>query len=387
MTRRICIVTGSRAEYGLLRPLIQRVQDDPALTLQLVVTGMHLSPRFGHTIQQILDDGFVIDAQLDIELNDDSPHGIAHSMALGLTGLTDIYAQLQPDIVVLLGDRFEILSAAQAAMLHCLPIAHIHGGEASEGLIDEAIRHSITKMAHLHFTAAEVYRNRVIQLGEDPEHVHNVGALAADNISALPLLDKATLEEAIGFQLDEPLFLVTYHPVTLSEQETATGINALLEALSAFPEARVIFTQANADTGGSLVNERIDEFVSRHSDRCASFQALGAIRYLSAMRLATAVIGNSSSGIIEAPILKVPTINIGHRQRGRLRAASIIDCTDDAAAITRAIKQAQSPEFTAKIAHMESPYGSGHTAERICQYLRETELGGLIHKRFHAFNG
>lgn len=381
--RKVCVVTGSRAEYGLLRPLLSAIKEDAALRLQVVVTGMHLSSKYGNTWRDVVADGFEIDERVEMPLASDTAHAINIAMAQGQVGFSTAWQRLRPDLVVVLGDRFEIMAAAIAAMIHRLPIAHIHGGEASEGLIDEAIRHSISKMAQLHFTAADPYRKRVIQLGEDPRHVHNVGALAADNIAALPRLSRPALEEAIGFDLNGPLFLVTYHPVTLSETETASGIDALLEALEQFPEARVIFTQANADTGGCLVNHRIDSYVSRHPDRCASFKSLGAVRYLSAMRLASAVIGNSSSGIIEAPIMGVPTVNIGDRQRGRLRAASILDCAEDASAIVEAINQAQTGDFRRRIADMPSPYGDGQTAQRICRHLREAELDGLINKRFH----
>lgn len=384
--RKVCVVTGSRAEYGLLRPLLAAIQSDAALQLQVVVSGMHLSSKFGNTWRDVVTDGYQIDERVEMPLASDTEHAINIAMGQGQIGFSTAWKRLQPDIVLVLGDRFEIMAAVTAAMLHRIPIAHVHGGEASEGQIDEAIRHSITKMAQLHFTAAEPYRQRVIQLGEDPAHVHNVGALAADNIASLPLLDKTALEDAINFPLDDPLFLVTYHPVTLSEAETESGIEALLQALDRFPEARIIFTQANADTGGCLVNQRIDAYVARNSDRCTTHKALGAVRYLSAMRMATAVIGNSSSGIIEAPIMGVPTVNIGDRQRGRLRAASILDCAEDTDAIVVAIEQCRISEFRQRIAAMDSPYGDGHAADRICRILRETELDGLIHKRFHDIN-
>lgn len=381
--RKICVVTGSRADYGLLRPLLTAIRTETHLKLQLMVTGMHLSSEFGNTWRAIVDDGFDIDERVEMLLASDSEHAISSAMALGLVGFSNAVQRLRPDIIALLGDRFEIMAAAMAAMLHRIPIAHIHGGEVSEGAFDEAIRHSITKMSQLHFTATDAYRKRVIQLGENPRLVHNVGALAADNIAALPLLNKKVVEREIDMPLDGLVLLVTYHPVTLSEEDTVTGVEALLKALDYFPEARVVLTRANADVGGSLVNLRFEKYATDRAARCVVFNALGTVRYLSVMRLATAVVGNSSSGLIEAPIMGVPTVNIGDRQRGRLRVESIIDCNEDATNIAQAIKQAQSKDFRSRIAGMQSPYGDGKTAPRICRYLSRLNLEGLVKKHFH----
>lgn len=381
--RKICVVTGSRAEYGLLYWLMREIQDDPDLLLQLVVTGMHLSPEFGLTYQQIEADGFTIDAKVEMLLSSDTPAGLTKSMGLGLIGFADVFERLKPDIVVILGDRFEMMVVAQAAMVANIPIAHLHGGESTEGAFDEAIRHSITKMSHLHFTSTEKYRERVIQLGEQPDRVFNVGAIGLDNIHKLQLLNREQLEEAIGFQLGERCFLVTYHPVTLSSRDSRRQMEQLLLALDHFRQVNIIFTKPNADTDGRIIAELIDEYVTRNSRRAISFVSMGQLRYLSALRYVDAVIGNSSSGIIEAPAFKKPTVNIGPRQQGRIKSPSVIDCGETADEIIAAINLALSEEFQSRISSSESPYGDGNSAPRIKEVLKTFRLEGILHKTFY----
>ena len=382
--RKICIVTGTRAEYGLLYWLMKEMGADPDLQLQLIATGMHLSPEFGLTYQQIEADGFTIDAKVEMLLSSDSPVGIAKSMGLAVIGFADALDRLKPDILVALGDRFEILAAAQAAMVARIPIAHIHGGEATEGVIDEAIRHAVSKMSHLHFTAAEPYRKRVIQLGEAPERVFNTGAVGLDNLTQLNLLNRAELEKALDFKLSPaPVILCTYHPVTLSEDGAGYVLGELLKALDRLPSARVIFTKGNADTGGRVINQMIDDYALRNPERVAAFVSLGQVRYLSLLREVDVVLGNSSSGIVEAPTARTPTVNIGDRQRGRLKAPSIIDCDESADSILIAIEKALSPEFQKIAAKGETFFGEDGASKRIKQVLKEASLEGILLKRFH----
>lgn len=377
--RRVCAFTGTRAEYGLLRWLMEDLRDDPAVALQVLASGAHLCPEFGYTVTAIEADGFTIDARIDMLLASDSPVAVAKSMGLGVIGYADALDRLRPDILVILGDRYEALAIAQTAMALRIPIAHIHGGEATEGVIDEAIRHAITKMAHLHFTAAEPYRRRVIQMGEAPERVFAVGAPGLDNLHRLPLPDRATLESELGFTLTSPVLLVTYHPVTLSTIDPAVPMAALLDALDRFPAARVVFTKANADAHGRALNRMIDDYAAARPGRVLASPSLGQRRYLALMRLADAVVGNSSSGIIEAPAAGTPTVNVGDRQRGRLRAPSVIDCAEDTEAIAEAIAAALAGTVTAT----DSPYGGGGASARMATLLRDLPLDGLLDKRFY----
>ena len=372
--RKICIVTGTRAEYGLLYWLMKEVEADPELQLQLIVTGMHLSPEFGLTYRTIEEDGFTIDARVEMLLSSDTPVGIAKSIGLGVIGFADALERLKPDIIVVLGDRYEILAAVQAALVARIPVAHIHGGETTEGAIDESIRHAITKMSHLHFVAAEPYRKRVIQLGEHPDTVFNVGALGIENITRLQLLDKTALEQSINFELGTSCFLVTYHPATLGSITPQAAMQALLDALDMFPEARIIFTKPNSDADGRILGRMIDEYAQQHQERVAVFTSMGQVRYLSALKLAAAVIGNSSSGIIEAPACNIPAVNIGDRQSGRLKAASIIDCLETTQSIASAINKALSPPFRDEIKYGASPYGYGETAAGIRDCLKNATL-------------
>jgi len=381
--RKICVVTGSRAEYGLLYWLLKEIQADLDLTLQLVATGMHLSPEFGLTWRQIEADGFPIARKVEMLLSSDTPAGISKAMGLGLIGFADAFGELSPDIVVVLGDRFEIFAAAQAAMNLRIPIAHIHGGELSEGAVDDAIRHALTKLSHLHFTAAEVYRQRVIQLGEQPERVFNVGAPGLDNIARLPLLDRAGLEQAIDFKLAERNLLATFHPATLEAETAAEQFQQLLQALDAFPAVRVIFTYSNADAGGRVIAGLIEDYRARWPERVAAFVSLGSLRYLSAMRHVDAVVGNSSSGLLEAPAFKIPTIDIGDRQRGRLCAASVLHCPPQAEAIQAALEKVWSGELAETLANLHQPYGTGGASARIKDLLKRSDLGDLLKKRFY----
>lgn len=379
--RKICIVTGTRAEYGLLYWLMKEIQGDADLQLQLIVTGMHLSPEFGLTYRTIEEDGFCIDAKVEMLLSSDTPVGIAKSIGLGVIGFADVVNHLKPDIMVVLGDRYEILAAVQAALVARIPVAHIHGGETTEGAIDECIRHAITKMSHIHFVAAEPYRTRVIQLGEHPDTIFNVGALGIENITRLQLLNKIQLEQSINFELGTPLFLVTYHPATLGETAPQIAMQALLDALDKFPEAKIVFTKPNSDTDGRTLGLLIDEYALQNKGRVAVFTSMGQVRYLSALKLVDAVIGNSSSGIIEAPSCKVPTVNIGDRQTGRLKADSIIDCSETTEYIVAAIHKALSPQFRDKTKRCVSPYGHGQTASQIKNCLKQANLDTT--KRFY----
>lgn len=381
--RRICVVTGTRADYGLLYWLLKEVGADPDLDLLLIVTGMHLSPEFGLTQRVIEEDGFGIDAKVEMLLSSDTPVGIAKSIGLGVIGFADALARLNPDILAVLGDRYEILAAVQAALVARIPVAHLHGGETTEGAIDEAIRHAITKMSHLHFVAAEPYRRRVIQLGEQPEVVFNVGAPGLDHIKRLKLLDREEFEQSIGFELGDINFLVTYHPATLGALPPQHAMQELLTALHQFPMARLIFTKPNSDADSRVMSQMIDEYLRCQPERVVVFTSMGQVRYLSALQHVDAVIGNSSSGIIEAPAFKTATINIGDRQKGRLKAASVIDCDETSDSIVAGIKKALTPEFLKTVRSAASLYGSGETAQKIMQAMKTVSLDGITRKSFY----
>lgn len=380
--RRVCVVTAARAEYGLLYWLLRALRDDPAVDLQLVVTGTHLSPAHGLTVRGIESDGFTIAERVSILLQDDSPLGVTKSLGLATLGFADSFARLRPDVLVLLGDRYEMLGAAQAAMIARIPIAHVHGGEATEGLIDEAIRHAITKMSHLHFVAADDFRRRVIQLGEAPDRVWVVGATGLDNIARLPLLGRAALETELGLSLSAPSLLITYHPVTLRDEDPGEAMRDLLEVADAIA-GTIILTGVNADTGGSAMRREAEQFAAARPGRVLLAESLGALRYLSAMQQVDAVVGNSSSGLLEAPALGTPTVDIGERQQGRLRAPSVIHCAATRHAIAAAIRQALSPAHRAQAERRETPYGTPGAAERIAAVLRVHPLEGLLFKRFY----
>lgn len=382
--KKVCVVTGTRAEYGLLRPLIQKINNDNDLELQLVVTGMHLSPEFGLTYKEIEQDGFEITERNEMLLSSDTPNGISKSIGLGTIGFADIFTRIAPDMVVILGDRYEALAAATAAMIHRIPIAHIHGGELTEGLIDESIRHAITKMSLLHFTATERYRNRVMQLGEQPNRVFCVGALGVENIKTYKLMSKEELAKNIGFLLDTPYFLVTFHPVTLENNTAGKQFENLLDALDKFPEYHVIFTKANADTDGRIINQKIDEYVNRNKGKAVAFISLGMVRYLSALRYCDMVLGNSSSGIVEAPSFHIPTVNIGDRQKGRVRGKSVIDCKGTLEEIENAIHVAQMMNENNTLQNTDNPYEGRNTSATIVSAIKNYLMADInIKKHFY----
>ncbi len=387
-TRRVCIVTGTRAEYGLLYWLMWEVKEDPDLDLQIIATGMHLSPEFGLTHKEIEEDGFEIDEKVEMLTSSDTPVGIAKSMGLGTIGFADALDRLDPDLLVLLGDRFEILSVAQTALVARIPIAHLHGGEATKGLIDDPIRHALTKLSHYHFVSADPFRTRVIQMGEHPDRVFTVGAPGLDHLRRMDLLDSDELEESIDFELGEKSCIVTYHPVTLSKGSPAEPFEELLAAIDEFTDLRIIFTKSNSDTEGRVINRMIDDYVQKHPERSCAFTSLGQRRYLSALQNVDAAVGNSSSGIIEAPAVPVPTVNLGDRQGGRLRAESVIDCEENREHIRDALRQALSPAFREKIQGVTSPYGDGRTSPRIKEKLKDVPLGeDVLKKGFYDLNG
>lgn len=383
MLRKVCVVTGTRAEYGLLHGLLKEIELADELQLQLIVTGMHLSHEFGNTYQQIAADGFRIDAKVEMLLSSDTEVGISKSMGLAMLGFADVFADLQPDILVVLGDRFEIFSAVSVATIARLPIAHLHGGETTEGAFDESFRHSISKMSHLHFTATEVYRQRVIQLGEHPERVFNVGAIGIDNVQCLALLTRQEFEKSIGFNLAKRNFLITFHPVTLENATSEEQLDSLLIALDELEDAHFIFTKANSDTNGRVINKMLADYVRLNSDKAILFDSLGLLRYLSSMQYMDAVVGNSSSGLIEAPSFKVATINIGDRQRGRVKADSVIDCCPDVPSIRTALNTLYSNSFQGRLKTVKNPYGKGNVAKKIVDVLSSYDLNGILKKKFY----
>lgn len=381
--RKIAVVTGTRAEYGLLRGLLDEIQKDSELQLQLIVTGMHLSPEFGSTYQLIEKEGYLIDAKVEMLLSGDTASSISKSVGLGVLGFTDAFDRLKPDIIVLLGDRFEILSAAQAALFLKIPVAHIHGGELSLGALDDSIRHCITKMSHIHFTATEAYRNRVIQLGEQPNCVYNAGSLGVERIKKTTLLEKTTLEKNLNFHFGSSTFLLTYHPETIALDAVEIDIQHILSALDVFPNATILMTKANSDEAGRFINQQLQRYADRHNPRVQLFSSLGDLNYLSVLSYVDVVIGNSSSGLIEAPTLNVPTVNIGCRQDGRLRAHSVIDCAVTASDIVNAIQKSLSDDFKRGLKNTVSPYDGENTASNIKHILKTVEIRGLVKKRFY----
>ena len=369
--RKICVITGTRAEFGLLRPLIELIANDNELQLQLIATGMHLSPEFGYTLNEITEAGFMVDKKVECLLSSDSSIGVSKTIALAISGFADALAELTPDLVVVLGDRTEILGAVIATAMVNIPIAHLHGGETTEGAYDEAIRHSITKFSHLHFTSTEAYRKRVIQLGEHPDTVFNVGAIGLDAIKKLPLLDKASFEQTIGFKLKERNILITYHPVTLEKEAPIETFENILTALDELTDTALIFTHANSDKNGRIINKMITEYVSNHKDKAVEFKSLGQLRYLSALQYVDFVIGNSSSGILEVPAFYIPTINIGDRQKGRICNESVINSNNSLEDIKKSITFALDKTFREKIQQQELLYGNGTAAGKILKIIKE----------------
>lgn len=368
MKKKITVLTATRAEYGLLRPIIKALMTVDEFQVSVVVTGAHLSPEFGMTYQEILTDEIRIDKKIEILLSSDTPVSISKSMGLAMISFAEYFEESRPDALVVLGDRYETLAVCCAAMNARIPIVHLYGGETTEGAVDEAIRHSISKMSYLHFTSTEEYRNRVIQLGEHPDRVYAVGGIGIENALRMPLLSKEELEKSINFVLDKPYAVVTFHPVTLEEGKAQMQFEQILQAFSDHSEMKYIITKANADANGRIINKMIDEYVASHNN-CVAFESLGALRYLSALNYATMVIGNSSSGLVEVPSFKIPTINIGDRQKGRLQAESVINCVPTRQDVVAAMEKALSEEFRQMAAKVVNPYGDGNTSEKIAQIM------------------
>jgi GDP/UDP-N,N'-diacetylbacillosamine 2-epimerase (hydrolysing) len=379
--KKVCVVTGTRAEYGLLRWVMEGIRDSSELELQLVATGTHLSPEFGFTADTIRAEGFRIDRSVEMLLSSDTPVGVTKSMGLGMIGMADAFAELKPDLLLLLGDRYEAFSAAASALIARIPIAHLHGGETSEGAFDEAFRHSITKMSHLHFVAAEEYRNRVIQLGEHPDRVFCVGGLGIDSILHLELLERSDLEEALGLRLCSRNLLVTFHPVTMEDNTSGRQMTELLAALDALEDTRIVFTMPNADTEGRGLGTQVHDFC-RSRTNATAYTSLGQLLYLSCIRHMDGVVGNSSSGLIEVPSFRKGTVNIGDRQKGRLRASSVIDCQPERASISAALDRLYSEEFQSTLPSVKNPYGDGGASRAVVDVLERCDLGGLLKKSF-----
>lgn len=384
MKFKICIVTGTRAEYGLLKPIIELFQKDSDYQVQLIVTCMHLSVEFGLTAKMIEEDDFPIADKIEMLLNSDTPAGISKSIGIGVMSFADSLQRLEPDILLVLGDRFETLSAVIPAYMMKIPVVHLYGGETTEGAFDEGIRHAITKMSYLHFTSTEAYRQRVIQLGEAPERVFNVGAVGVENIRKLKLIPKDHLETLLGFTFQEKNIIVTFHPATLEQESAHLQFSNLLSVLNEYPELGIIFTKANADPKGKVINTMINDFVLQNAQRAKSFISLGHEIYLNTMHYMNAVVGNSSSGIIEAPSLKVASINIGHRQSGRVKAKSIIDCDTNFASIHRAFQTLFSLPFQARLKHFANPYEGINTSEQIYQCIKNHTFASFsLQKKFY----
>ncbi|WP_367237603.1 UDP-N-acetylglucosamine 2-epimerase [Pseudomonas sp. Rh2] len=381
MNRKVAVFTGTRAEYGLLYWLMKSIQASETLDLQVIVSGMHLSPEFGETWKEVERDGFVIDAKVEILLSSDTPVGVVKSMGLGTLGFADALDRLRPDVLVVLGDRFEALAIVQAALIMRIPVAHLHGGEITEGAYDDAIRHAISKMAHLHFVASEVYRRRVIQMGEAPERVFNVGAIGLDHHSRSERMSLAELSESLGFRLKSPYFVVTYHPVTNAEESPENSFSAILSALDKFPNYQVVLTYPNADNGGRAIIPLLENYAEAQPERVLAIPSLGFKRYLSAISNAAAVIGNSSSGIIEVPSFGIPSINIGVRQLGRLAADSVLHCKPYIVDIENALNKALSKDFSSKSKQAINPYGQGNASGAIVKVLENFD--GATHKSFY----
>lgn len=381
--RKICIVTGSRAEWGLLSGLARKITDDPELELQIIATNMHLSPEFGLTYREIERQGFRINRKVEMLLSSDSANATGKSVGLATIGFADAYEELAPDMLLVLGDRYEILAAVTAALFYKIPVAHLHGGEVTEGAYDDAIRHAITKMSHLHFTSTEEYRRRVIQLGEQPERVFHVGAIGIDNIRHIALLDKKVLEEQLDFPFDRKTVLVTYHPETLDAIPVEEQFRNLLEALDDRQDIRILFTLPNSDTGGRIIVRMIEEFVARNKQRARAYTSLGQLRYLSALRFVAAVVGNSSSGILEVPSFGKPTLDIGNRQKGRLAANSVAHCGVSGAEISEGLNRVLSDAFAKQTACVQNPYEKEDSALEILKILKNYPLDGIVQKTFY----
>ncbi len=381
MRRKICVITGSRAEYGLLESVMQGIKDDTDLTLQIIATGMHLSPEFGLTYKAIESDGFIINRKVEMLTSSDTSIGIAKSMGLGLIGFADAFNELSPDLIIALGDRFEIFSAVSAALVARIPVAHIHGGELTEGAFDESIRHAVTKMSHIHFVAAQDFKQRVIQLGENPENIFLVGGLGVDNIKRLELLDREILEKDLDLKFGKKNLLITFHPVTLESLSSVLQMQELLKALEQLEDTQIIFTMPNADNEGRSLIKIVKQFVSEHNNAYA-FSSLGQLHFLSCIAQVDGVIGNSSSGLLEVPSFKKGTINIGDRQKGRLQATNIINCQPTQKSIKLAIDKLYSIDFQKSLSAVINPYGEGGASEKIVNILKKINLKKIVKKTF-----
>lgn len=372
--KKVAVFTGTRAEYGLLSWLMRDIHNAPDLDLQIIVSGTHLSPEFGCTYKDIERDGFAIDEKIEILLSSDSPVGVAKSMGLGVLGFADSIQRLAPDVLVILGDRFEALAAAQTAMILRVPVLHLHGGEITEGAYDDPIRHAITKLSYLHAVSTDTHRDRVIQLGEHPDRVQNVGAIGLDHLKRTDLMSRQALQDSLGFNLGRAFFLVTYHPVTLANEQAEDSFRELLKALDRFPWYNIIITYPNADDGGRKIIPLIEEYSNGNPNRVLAIKSLGQLRYLSAIKHCVAVIGNSSSGIIEVPSFAKPTVNIGVRQKGRMSASSVLSCSPNEIHIASCIKSCLQLDLE-ELKQVVNPYGSGNTSEKVLQMIDSTDFG------------
>lgn len=384
--RKICIVTGSRAEWGLLSRLAGMIASDHELELQIIATNMHLSPEFGLTYREIEKQGFKINRKVEMLLSSDTANATVKSVGIATIGFADAYEELKPDVLLLLGDRYEMLAAVTAALFYKIPVAHLHGGEITEGAYDDAIRHAITKMSHLHFTSTESYRKRVIQLGEEPERVFNVGAIGIDNIRHINLLDRQALEKELNFSFNPQSILVTYHPETLDAVSVEEQFRNLLEVLSERKDTKILFTLPNSDTGGRVIIRMIEDFVHIHAGRAVAYTSLGQLRYLSALQYVTAVVGNSSSGILEVPSFGKPSLNIGNRQKGRICADSVIHCGTSEAEIREGLDKVLSDSFMKQAITVSNPYEKPDTASEILKVLKNYPLSGIVQKTFYNLN-
>ena len=386
MTRKVLVITGTRAEFGLLRGLMADIAETSGIKLQVIATGMHLSAKFGMTYSEIEEAGFFIDMKVDMLLEGDSAEDISKSIGVGMSGFSEAYKQLEPDIIVVLGDRFELLLAVIPALVARIPVAHLHGGETTEGAFDEAIRHSITKMSHLHFVSADEYRNRVIQLGESPEQVFLVGGLGVDAIKRTKFLTRIAVEKALDFRFGKRNLLITFHPVTLEEISSDMQMIELLAALQKLDQTNLIFTMPNSDTGNSKLIELVNDFVATNSN-ARSYSSLGSLLYLSCMSFVDGVVGNSSSGLAEAPTMRIGTVNIGDRQKGRLMADSVINCQPERGSIGEAINNLYCSSFIESLSDVTNPYGDGGASKKIVNIIKDIELKGIVKKSFYDVRG
>ena len=382
MKKKICVVTGTRAEYGLMSRLMRFIKEDADLQLQIIVTNMHLSAEYGETYKEIEADGFLIDKKIPILSSSDTANAIVKSIGTGIMGFADAYEEMQPDMLMVLGDRYEILAAVSAALFYKIPVIHLHGGEITEGAYDDAIRHAVTKMSHLHFTSTEEYRKRVIQMGEDPQTVFYVGALGCDNIRHIPLISKEDLEESLNFRLDRKTILVTFHPVTMENNTAEKQFNELLSAIDCFEDLRVIFTMPNSDTDGKIIMNLIKEYVRQKPEKTIWFSSLGIKCYLSVMQYIGAVVGNSSSGIVEVPSFHIPTLNIGNRQKGRIAAASVVDCLPVKSDIIEKLTTITKQDYFYQLRNIINPYDKPDTALEIVKIIKK-EINIPVTKKFY----